>query len=208
MSREEIETLCKYAEEMMENALQNPQMEKKLLDLADSHLNTLLERWKVECIDTETGFIHSRLGLVKFAKKDYEGARKCFLNALSNLIVRGEYCKDRALSHWQLGRTFLQLENKIEAKENLIRAINIYDSLAMFEKLRLLQSDMDILGLKIEDYLPAKEVDKDGIPVKCRECGHNEFIMTEQVENRWTYECKNCGCRNVVLKEMIPPIEQ
>ncbi|OLS16715.1 MAG: hypothetical protein HeimC3_52250 [Candidatus Heimdallarchaeota archaeon LC_3] len=131
MSREEIIALSKYAEDMIENSLENPQMEKKLLNLAESHLETLLEEWKVECIDTETGLIHSRLGIVKLAKKEYEEAKKCFLDALSNLIVRGEYCQDRALSHWQLGKTYLKLENKSEAKENFIRAIQIYDSLAM-----------------------------------------------------------------------------
>ncbi|OLS16716.1 MAG: hypothetical protein HeimC3_52260 [Candidatus Heimdallarchaeota archaeon LC_3] len=73
--------------------------------------------------------------------------------------------------------------------------------------MNLLESDFDLLGLKIEDHFPAKELNEDGIPMKSRECGNNEFNLVEHVENRWTYECKKCQCRNVVLKEMIPSIE-
>ncbi|MHA1990614.1 MAG: tetratricopeptide repeat protein [Candidatus Hodarchaeales archaeon] len=203
MSRSEIENLCKYAEDMIEHAIENPQMEEKLLNLAESHLSNLLEQYKVECIDTETGYIYSRLGMVKVTKNKLEEAEKCFTEALANLIVRGEFCQDRALSHWQLGKVYAKLEKNDQAKENFIRAIHIYDSLAMYEKLHLLEPDFKELGLKIEDHLPAKEFSDDGKPLKCRECGHNEFNLIEEVEDRWTYECTKCQCRNVVLQEMI-----
>ncbi|MHA2278508.1 MAG: hypothetical protein ACXAC2_22240, partial [Candidatus Kariarchaeaceae archaeon] len=63
---------------MIKHALENPQMEEKLLNLAESHLSNLLEQYKVECIDTETGYIYSRLGIAKLTKNKLDEAEKCF----------------------------------------------------------------------------------------------------------------------------------
>ena len=54
---------------------------------------------------------------------------------------------------------------------------------------------------------PIKQLTEDGKPIKCRECGHNEFNLIEDNENRMMYECKNCQCRNVVVKEIITSIQ-
>jgi hypothetical protein len=77
----------------------------------------------------------------------------------------------------------------------------------MYEKLHLLENDFKGMNLRIEDYLPAKELTEDGKPTKCRECGHNVFNLVEDGNDRWTYECSNCRCRNVVIREMIASLQ-
>lgn len=203
MQRKEIVDLCIYAEEMMADASRNKQKEKDLLEMAEQHLLSLLKQYKVECIDPQTGYIFSRLGLIKLAQKNYDMAEKYFLEALANLIIRGEFCQDRGLTHRSLGKTYFLKNIKEEAKNHYIKAIHIYDSLAMYDKLKEMEPEFRKLGAKVEDYLPAKEIGSDGVPKKCRECGGKDFNLIEETEDRKVYACKNCNCRNVVLAEMI-----
>ena len=131
MQRNEIVELCVYAEEMMNDASKNTQKENDLLEMAEQHLLSLLKQYKVECIDPQTGYIFSRLGLIKLAQKNYDMAEKYFLEALANLITRGEFCQDRGLTHRSLGKTYFLKNSKEEAKNHYIKAIHIYDSLSM-----------------------------------------------------------------------------
>ena len=203
MQRTEIASLCSYAEQMMNDASKDIEKEKDLLEMAEKHLLSLLKDYKVECIDPQTGYIFSRLGLVKIAQKDYDMAEKYFLEALANLIVRGEFCQDRGLTYRSLGKTYFLKNNKEEAINHYIKAIHVYDSLAMYDKLKEMETELRNLGMKIENYLPAKEIGPNGIPTKCRECGGKDFRLIEETADRKIYECKNCNCRNVVLLEMI-----
>ncbi|MFW9930369.1 MAG: tetratricopeptide repeat protein [Candidatus Thorarchaeota archaeon] len=194
----------KYAEQMFEDAKYSSENKEKLLDLAENTLVNLLKDHDVECIDPETGYILSRLGQLKMQQNDYDMAQQYFKEALSNLIVRGEFCQDRALSHLGLAISYRNLNNQVEAKNHFIKAIHIYDSLAMYKELHeKLEPHFNDLGYKIEDFLPAKEITPEGKPVQCRECGKKEFKLVEETSERWIYECVACGCRNVVLAEMI-----
>ena len=203
MQRTEIAGLCKYADEMLFSAKLKPELSDILISLAENHLKQLLATEQVVCISPVAGFVHCRLGLVKWDKGDYAGAEKCFLDALGNLVVRGDYCQDRALSHWYLGKIYSKLGKKENSKENFIRAIHIYDSLSMFNQLQLLEKDFRELGYKIENFLPAKSLTAEGKPAKCRECGGERFALIESSQDRYVYECLECRCRNIVLKEML-----
>lgn len=201
MKRSEILQLCSYAEEMYQDAIKDPEQAERLLNLAEKHLTTLLNDYKVECVDETQGFVCSRRGWVKLAQKKHDEAKVCFNNALTNLTTRGEYCNDRAYSYWGLARTHHELGMEEEAKEFYEAAVHVYASLADHATLKKIQPDVEKLGLKIEDLLPVKNIGEDGKPIKCRECGKNEFKIVEETEEKTTYECTACGCRNVVLKK-------
>ena len=105
MSRIEVVKLCKYAEKMLKCASEDPRICDDLKGMAEEYLHSMLIKYDVERIDPDTGYILSRLGMVKLAQDDVIGAEKYFLESLANMVVRGEYCEDRAEVYKLLGVT-------------------------------------------------------------------------------------------------------
>ncbi len=204
MTRTEIAKLAKYGEECLHDSEENPQLKDKLLSQAEEQFNHLIKEYRSECIEPMVGYLYCRLGDVKYNQKQYEKAEKSYLDALSHLIVRGEYCQDRARSHIGLARTYLRLENRESAKEHFIRGIHIYDSLAMKSEIDQLSKDLKDLRIHIKDILPAKQINENGEPTKCRECGGSEFKKIALEHDKIAiYDCVKCGCRNVIILDML-----
>lgn len=204
MTRSEIAKLAKYGEECLQDSETKPEVKEKLLVLAEEQFKNLITQYKVECVDPMLGYLYCRLGDVKYKQEHYEVAEKTYLDSLVHLIVRGEYCQDRARAHVGLARTYIKLNDFNKARENFIRAIHIYDSLAMNDKINNLAKDFRTLSINVKDILPAKQINEKGEPTKCRECGGSEFNKI-RVENDKIaiYECANCGCRNVIILDML-----
>ena len=74
----------------------------------------------------------------------------------------------------------------------------------MNDKMDSLAKDFRTLSIIIKDILPAKQINEKGEPTKCRECGGSEFTKI-RVDNEKIaiYECSNCGCRNVIILDML-----
>jgi tetratricopeptide (TPR) repeat protein len=203
MTRSEIEKLGKYGLECFNDAMKDEELKDKLLSLAEKHFKVLIEEFDAQCIDPMAGYCWAQLGKVQVAKKEFEEAEKSYMNALNNLIVRGEYCQDRADSYLGLARVYMNLNEKEKAIENLERAVHVYDSIAMFDKLKPIDEEFKSLGFKVEDNLPVMALNEKGEPKKCRECGGTEFKLVEEHEDRKVFQCVNCNCRNVVLKKKV-----
>lgn len=204
MTRVEIAKLSKYGEDCLQDSYSKPEIRTKLLSLAEEQFKHLIKEYSSECIEPMAGYVFVRLGEVKYQQKDYLKAEKSFLDSLTHLIVRGEYCQDRARAHIGLARTYMKLANEEGAREHFIRAIHIYDSLSMKDKINELAHDFNKLTINIKDILPAKQINEKGEPTKCRECGGSEFKKV-RVENQKIaiYDCVTCGCRNVIILDML-----
>lgn len=204
MTRSEIVKLAKYGESCYQDGLNSPDMKDKLLSLAEEQFNYLIGEYKAECIEPMVGYLYSRLGEIKYTQSNYIEAEKNYLDALGNLIVKGEYCQDRARTHVGLARTYMKLHKDKDAREHFIRAVHIYDSLSMSDKIQQLTNDFNNLQIDIKSILPAKQINEKGKPTKCRECGGNEFKRIESDNEKIAiYDCKACGCRNVVILDML-----
>lgn len=209
MTRAEIVKLAKYGEECLQDSYGSPDLKEKLLILSEEQFKFLIAEYKAECIEPMVGYLYSRLGEVKYNQANYSEAEKYYLDALGNLIVRGEYCQDRARSHVGLGKTYMKLGNEKGAREHFIRAVHIYDSLAMQDKINQLTGDFSKLKINIQDILPAKHINEKGEPTKCRECGGEDFKRIESDNvNIAIYDCASCGCRNVVILDMLEIITE
>lgn len=204
MTRTEIAKLAKYGEECLQDSSNKPEIRDKLLSLAEEQFNHLIKEYASECIEPMAGYVFVRLGEVKYQQKEYLKAEKTFLESLAHLIVRGEYCQDRARAHVGLARTYMKLANEEGAREHFIRAIHIYDSLSMNDTIHDLSKDFRNLSINIKDILPAKQINEKGEPVKCRECGGSQFKKI-RIENEKIaiYDCIECGCRNVIILDML-----
>lgn len=204
MTRSEISKLAKYGEECLEDSVEKPEVKDKLLMLAEEQFNKLITEFKVECVEPQLGYLYCRLGDVKYKQELYEQAEKTYLDSLDHLSVRGEYCQDRARAHIGLARTYIKLNDFNNAREHFIKAIHIYDSLAMNDKIKSLAKDFRALSVNIKEILPAKQINENGEPTECRECGGSEFKKI-RVDNEKIaiYECSNCGCRNVIILDML-----
>lgn len=204
MTRIEIVKLAKYGEACFQDSFNSPELKDKLLSLAEEQFKYLINEYRAECIEPMVGYLYSRLGDVKYNQLSYQEAEKNYLDALANLIVRGEYCQDRARSHVGLAKTYLKLHNEKNAREHFIRAVHIYDSLAMQDKIHELTNDFSNLKIDLNSVLPPRNVNEKGEPTKCRECGGSEFKRIESENNKIAiYDCKACGCRNVVILDML-----
>jgi tetratricopeptide (TPR) repeat protein len=208
MTRQEIIKLAKYGEECLQDSYNSPEIKEKLLNLAEEQFNILIMEYKAECIEPMVGYLYGRIGEVKYNQKEYLKAEKYYLDALANLIVRGEYCQDRAQAHLGLAKTYMKLANEDGAREHYIRAIHIFDSLAMDEKIHQQEKEFIKLKIRIKDVLPAKQINEKGEPTKCRECGGSKFKKI-RVENEKlvVYDCIDCGCRNVIILDMLELIQ-
>lgn len=196
----------------MKDSYTNPEIKDSLLVLAEEHFNILINRINAEGTDPKLGYLYCRLGEVKFNQKKYIKAERAFVESLHHLVIRGEYCEDRARAHIGLARTYMKLANEEGAREHFIRAIHIYDSLSMYEVIEQLTVTFKKLSIKLEDILPAKAINEQGIPTKCRECSGSEFKKI-RVENEKVvvYDCVSCGCRTIVVLDMLelsttPPV--
>ena len=209
MTRSDIVKLAKYGEECIADSYNSPDLKEKLLSLAEEQFNQLIIEYKSECIEPMVGYLYGRLGEVKYNQKEYLNAEKNYLDALANLIVRGEYCQDRANAHLGLAKTYMKLANEEGAREHFIRAIHIFDSLAMNDMINKIAKDFEKLAIRIQDVLPAREINENGEPTKCRECGGSKFKKI-RVENEKIaiYDCVNCGCRNVIILDMLELITE
>ena len=206
MSRKEVAELCKYAEKMLKCASEDPRICNELIGMAEDHLRSLLIKYDVECIDPDTGYILSRFGMVKLAQDDLIGAEKYFLESLANLVVRGEYCEDRAQVYWLLGMTYIKMGNLEEGKINVLRALHLYDNLAMSEKILDLLPEVQKLNLQPEDYLKKSKIGIGELPSRCSECGHADFVQVEELNGKVIYECTYCNSRYIFfLKELHIP---
>ena len=209
MTRSEIIKLTKYGEECLQDSFTKPEVKDKLLTLAEEQFNHLIKEYNSECIEPMVGYVYVRLGEVKYNQKQYLKAEKSYLEALVHLIVRGEYCQDRAQAHIGLAKTYMKLANEEGAREHFIRGIHIYDSLSMNDKIDLLSKEFKNLKINIRDILPAKQINEKGEPTKCRECGGSQFKKI-RIENEKIaiYDCENCGCRNVIILDMLELITE
>lgn len=204
MTRSEIVKLAKYGESCYQDSFNSPEIKDKLLSLAEEQFNYLIKEYKAECIEPMVGYLYSRLGEIKYTQSNYKEAEKNYLDALGNLIVKGEYCQDRARAHVGLAKTYMKLNKDKDAREHFIRAVHIYDSLSMQDKIHQLTNDFTKLNIKLESILPAKHINEKGEPTKCRECGGTEFKRIESDNEKIAiYDCKDCGCRNVVILDML-----
>lgn len=206
MTRSEIVKLAKYGEACFQDSFNSPEIKDKLLKLAEEQFKYLISEYKAECIEPMLGYLYSRLGEVKYNQGFYHEAEKNYLDALGNLIVKGEYCQDRARAHVGLAKTYMKLNDDKDAKEHFIRAVHIYDSLAMQDKIHQLTVDFSNLKIDLESVLPPKNVNERGEPTQCRECGGKNFkkIESESKNDKIAiYDCVACGCRNVVILDML-----
>ena len=204
MTRSEIARLAKYGEECLKDSYSNPEIRDKLLALAEEQFNLLINQYTTEKADPMLGYLYTRLGEVKYNQKKYLKAEKAFLESLNHLVIRGEYCEDRAQTHFGLTKTYMKLANEESAREHFIRAVHIYDSLSMQNKIDEMVRDCEKLTIKLEDILPAKQINSKGEPTVCRECGGSEFKKI-RIENEKlaVYDCINCGCRSVIILDML-----
>ena len=204
MTRSEIVKLAKYGEECLQDSFSTPDLSEKLLSLAEEQFKFLVDEYKAECIEPMVGYLYSKLGEVKYNQSAYSDAEKYYLDALVHLIVKGEYCQDRARTHAGLAKTYMKLNDERNAREHFIRAIHIYDSLAMQDKINKLTTDFVKLNIDISSILPAKQVNEKGEPTRCRECGGTDFKRIESENDKIAiYDCKYCGCRNIVILDML-----
>ncbi len=204
MTRSDIIRLAKYGEECLKDSYTNPEIKDKLLALAEEQFNLLINQYKTEKTDPMIGYLYARLGEVKFNQKKYLKSERAYLESLNHLIIRGEYCEDRAQAHFGLAKTYMKLANEEGAREHFIRAIHVYDSLSMPDKISQIVKDCEKLTIKLEDVLPAKQINDKGEPTVCRECGGSEFKKI-RVENEKlaVYDCISCGCRTIIVLDML-----
>lgn len=204
MARSDIARLAKYGEECLKDSYTNPEIRDKLLALAEEQFNLLINQYASEKTEPMLGYLYSRLGQVKYNQKKYLKAERAYLSSLNHLIIRGEYCEDRAQAHFGLAKTYMMLANEEDAREHFIRAVHIYDSLSMQDKIQQISKDCEKLTIKLEDILPAKQINSKGEPTICRECGGSEFKKI-RVENEKiaVYDCIACGCRSVIVLDML-----
>ena len=204
MPRNEIAKLAKYGEDCLHDSDKKPELKDKLLSLAEEQFNHLIKEFNSNSVEPMVGYLYCRLGDVKYSQKQYDKAEKSYLDALVRLTVRGEYCQDRAHSHIGLARTYMKLGNRENAKEHFIRGIHLYDSLAMKNEIDQISKELKGLRIDIKDILPAKQINEKGEPTKCRECGGFEFKKVAlEYEKIAIYDCVQCGCRNVILLDML-----
>lgn len=134
MKREQIEILCKYAEQMLNDAEINSDLHIILLDLAECHLNNLLKRFQAEANHLFVGYISSRLGYVKLDQNQPNKAKKTFLVALSHLVDQGNYQQDLTLVHSGLGMAYQLLGDEIRANEHFMKVVDGYREMGILKK--------------------------------------------------------------------------
>ena len=108
MSRHEIVKLAKYGEECLQDSYNTPEIQDKLLSLAEQQFKFLLGLFKAQSIDPMVGYLFSLIGEVKYNQLAFLEAEKYYLEALVHLVVKGEYCQDRARTHAGLARSYMK----------------------------------------------------------------------------------------------------